>query len=122
MILVGILLVAPDEHIRLAENGGKQIRGALIRIGRQRLFRLGIVNTGETGFLPIGLSCDPVYPDVVRLEEGPELVILLLRERIVLVVVTPGALQGNSEKRSGYRLDGVLQPDVAIKPEPIANQ
>src|SRR5262245_1302268 len=109
MVLVRILLVAADEQVCLTEHGWKQIRRALIRVRRQRFFRLRVIASRDTRLLPVSLTRDAIEPHVMRLKEGPELVILLLGKRIVLVIMTARALQGDAEKCSRDRFDGVLQ-------------
>ena len=60
--------------------------------------------------------------NVVWLEDCPELIILLLRDRIEEVIVAASAIHGNAEKRLGGMLDGAFEPDVADVPEPVARQ
>ena len=52
---------------------------------------------------------------VVRLEKRAQAIVLLLRQRIILVVVTAAALERHAQETHAGELDGVLEPDGAIE-------
>ena len=70
----------------------------------------------------VGLAGHAVGADVVRLEEGPEAVVVLLGDRVVLVVVAAGAVERQAEERLGRVLDRVCEPDVAVELVPVADE
>ena len=53
-----------------------------------------VEDAGEAVFREVGLAGDAVEPDIVGLEEGPEAVVVLLRERMVFMIVAASAFEG----------------------------
>ncbi len=76
----------------------------------------------QPGLRPIGLARHPVDADVIGLEERAKAIVIHLRDRVVLVVVTAGALHRYAEERARRVLDRVRQPDIAIEDVPVARQ
>ena len=68
----------------------------------------------------VGFTGNPIGPNIMRLEERAETVIVCMRNRIVLVRVAPRALHRQAEKCAGRIVDRVLQPHVAVEHVPVA--
>src|SRR5207249_9629157 len=59
----------------------------------------------------IELAGNPINAHIVRLENGTDLVILLLHNRIEHVIVTSGTSQRDAEERLGGMLDRLLRSE-----------
>ena len=92
----------------------------------KRYVGVSIKSSRESAHQPvlgtIGLAGHAVDPDVERLEEGAEAVVVLCADRVVLVVVAVGAVEGQAEERLAGVLDGVRHPGVAVEDVPVADQ
>jgi hypothetical protein len=60
---------------------------------------LAIEDSDQPDFLSIRAAGQAVDPGGVRLEESPEAIVFGLRNRVVLVVVAPGAVERQPQKR-----------------------
>ena len=59
---------------------------------------------------------------MVGLEEGPPRVVLVLAQRVVLVVVTPAAVERQPQEGLGGVLDHVVEPVVAVEEVEVSGQ
>ena len=58
----------------------------------------------------VGHAWNPVDPDLERLEDCAERVVILLEDRVVLVVVAAGAVDRHAEEGLAGVVDDVLHP------------
>src|SRR5262249_38771684 len=70
----------------------------------------------------ISLARHAVLAQTQRFEEGAEAEILLLRDRIVLVIVTVSAIQRQAKEGLAGVLDNVAHPLIGIERIPVAHQ
>src|SRR5688572_3068092 len=92
VLFVRTLLVTSNETIGLGIDARQK------RVFCCRLSRLGIIDSGNSILCCICLAGGGIQPNIVGFEKCPELVILLLSDRVILVVVTASALQRDPQK------------------------
>src|SRR5262245_47534121 len=84
--------------------------------------QMGIEHAWDAGLIQVRFAGYAVNADVIRLEDSAKTIVLFLRDRIVLVLMTAGAVQRNSEKRLGRVLHSVVEPGVAVEDKPRPDQ
>ena len=81
--------------------------------------RLGVQITvkrpRDSVFFKVNLTTDGVEPDLVRLENRSESIIIGLRKRVVLMVVTFRTIESQAEHRLSGMLNGLIQPTCPIE-------
>ena len=80
------------------------------------------MHSRQTILLDVQFSRNPVGPNVVWLEDRSEAVVFLLRDRVILVVVTPTAVESDSQKSLRRVLHCIIEPYVAVKLVPVAGE
>ncbi len=94
--LVRIAVVAADVQVR-------------------RRVEIAVEHARDAVVLEIQLAAGHVGPHLVRLEHGPQPVVILLGDRVVLVVVALRAIERQAEHRLGRVLDRFIEPGRAIE-------
>ena len=103
MVFVGVFLVAADVEISFG-------------------LQIGVVGARNPVLFGVGLLRKLVHAQLVGLKNRAELVILGLRNRVVLMVVATGAVDGQTQERLGAMFDGSIQPHVAVVVAVVARQ
>ena len=113
---------------RARHGGGDHFRGVRVpvvapleAVGRR--LGLRVVGARQADLRHVELAArDMVRADVMRLEEGAEGVILLLRNRIEEVVVAARAIHRRREECLRGVLDRLLEPGIAAEAVPVAHE
>ena len=102
-VLIRTGLVAPQEAVGLGAG-------------------VGVVSPGQSVLPEVGLSRNTVHADLVRLEDGPQPVVVGLQYGVVLVIMAARALDRQTQKGGSGVFHRLLQPDVAVEPVPTTGQ
>ena len=87
-----------------------------------RFIQQTIVNSRHPVTLEIDFSRNHVEPHLIRLKKGPDSVIIELRDRIVFVIVTLGAINRQSHQPFAHVFHRFLHPRMAVKQEKVPRQ
>ena len=81
-----------------------------------------VVNPGQSSLGKIGFTRQRIETHMVRFEDGPEPVIVLVANRVVFVVVTLGTVHRQAKQRFTRMFNRVIQPGRPVEQVVVAGQ
>src|SRR5437773_3865467 len=84
--------------------------------------KIGVIDSSQAVDVRVELAGKPIEPNIVRLENGPDLVILLLRDGIKHVVVAASTAKRDAKKSLSGMLDRFLEPTLPTEQFEIPHQ